>query len=208
MKIVVWENIKNTADIQLGSGTITEIDGSSDFRKALADTANWGKALSEQVIVHSELTRAYILEALALEIARQDLARTTTLYNAAVSSSSISNDLLAAVNQQIAEVQISGSRTMVSYCDTFFYYNFKKCGSDYTFKLSDRMHIFQTKIYQMANDQLYSAATFGHNPPHPFKAVHLLKDTVTKGMLNVFLVSISFFLSFFPSRYLAENAAI
>ena len=75
IKNVVWQNIKNTADIQLGSGTISEIGGCSDFRKALANAANWGQALTSQVITHAELMRAYTIETLALKLATANMDR-------------------------------------------------------------------------------------------------------------------------------------
>ena len=185
VKVIVWQNIKNTADIKLGSGTITEIDGCTDFRKALADTANWGEALSNQVIAHGALVNTYTLEALALEIARSDLERTRTLYNQAHSTTTVTNELLAEVSGQISEVQIAGVRTMVSYCDTYYYTNFQKCKSNYRFKLSDGLHTFQVKIHEMHNDRLFSTTRFAQNPPAPFKAVVVLKDIQTSSKLNI-----------------------
>ena len=75
VKTWVWENIKNTANSKLASGTISEIDGCSDFRKSLLDVAHWGGLLTDQTLNHAGLLRSYTLESLALKIAKANYAR-------------------------------------------------------------------------------------------------------------------------------------
>jgi len=178
VKIVVWENVKNKADIQLGSGTITEIAGSDLFRNALADLAVHGKALSEEVINHADLMRNYIVATMAYDVAKAKYARLNALMNAAANS--VSNELLAEASAQISDVQIGAIKTMVDYCNTKFYYNFQECSPEFRFKLSDSLHQLQVKVARMARAQLESAVSFGSSPPTYFKGIHVLKDLDTR----------------------------
>jgi len=176
VKAAVWQTTQNMADIKLGSGTITEISGCSDFRKALSETAVFGEGLSHAALAHAEYMRRYIIEALRFKLLKKHAVLLKALHASAKSQNSVSTQLLEAVSAQVSSVQVAATRTMTDYCYTSFYSNFVPCSDEYVFSLADRLHMLQVKTHRMAVDQLYSTRAFALNPPHPFVQGIILKD--------------------------------
>ena len=176
VKIVVWDNLKNVGNTQLTGDPMDGIGGSQDYHKALADIANWGKALTQQTLDHADLVTAYIEEALAKEVAKQQVDVMTNLLNQANHDKAISDQMLREVSSEVVSKQLSAMRTSIEFCMSFYFYNLDDCPSNCRMHLSSSLVGIRDSLNNAKKSTVESA---GSKSVTPYKGHHVLTDKVS-----------------------------
>jgi hypothetical protein len=102
VKMVEWDNMIAMSDTQLDSDTVRQIGASTTFRESVKKLANYGKAMTQQLITQSSLVIEAYSKKLRMDLSREYLAR-------------VENDFTLLSNKAIHNRQVMWSLKMQKY---------------------------------------------------------------------------------------------
>eukprot|EP00058_Branchiostoma_floridae_P005003 XP_002590491.1 hypothetical protein BRAFLDRAFT_124498 [Branchiostoma floridae] len=182
VSLVEWGNLKVAADVLLGHGNVQKIRGSGKYRRALSDTSQWGKAVSEQTIALAQMMVQYQSGQRWLKASERERDRIQAQISLDESRREISLETEAAAGMQAFQacllVKLGMNNILLDYCGSYFYFQFRQCGSSYRPSLSDDMLTLLQKINNANRDAQASLGSFTR-VPQPFDDIQIhLSDSI------------------------------
>ncbi|XP_078617018.1 glycerotoxin paralog 1-like [Branchiostoma floridae x Branchiostoma japonicum] len=172
VSLVEWGNLKVAADVLLGHGNVQKIRGSGKYRRALSDTSQWGKAVSEQTIALAQMMVQYQSGQRWLKASERERDRIQAQISLDESRREISLETEAAAGMQAFQVKLGMNNILLDYCGSYFYFQFRQCGSSYRPSLSDDMLTLLQKINNANRDAQASLGSFTR-VPQPFDDIQI-----------------------------------
>ncbi|XP_064624497.1 uncharacterized protein LOC135485988 [Lineus longissimus] len=154
VQIVHWDNMVTMTNTEMDTDAVREIGGAADFRRAVQEVANWGKALTEELIRQAQLLAEAHGRKLKLDLAKDFENYMAVEYNDAKAKSETTEDLVWLLKGQQFQIKITLMDYLFQYCRAYFFYQFRECSATVKPRLDDSMFNLLNKISQAKLDEV------------------------------------------------------
>ncbi|XP_033123495.1 uncharacterized protein LOC117122127 [Anneissia japonica] len=176
LTVLTWQSLENAADGLLSQGKVTEIPSAGEYRQIVSDVADYGRALTEEMIRHTQLLLQKIEDMQWLNVSRNEAERLEDVIQKAKEQQINLHFIFSELDFQIYFIKYSVKDTVNTFCKSKFYYQFYECDVASLPVMSDSIRLVRQKIGSLLRSQLLGLVKFSYGRTQPIIITKKLRD--------------------------------
>ncbi|XP_071948246.1 uncharacterized protein [Antedon mediterranea] len=167
LSALAWQSLENTADGLLSVGTVTKIISAGEYRQIVSDVADYGRAITEEMIRHTQLLLQSVEDRQWLLVSENVVNRLEIVIEDTDLEQLNHGLLYSELDLQTYYLIYTIKETVNTFCKSKFYYQFVECDPASLPDMSDSLRLVRQKIGSLLRSQIRGLTQFvdGHIQP-------------------------------------------